>query len=132
MIPIVGFLPGDDLRVVSTIDAIADQLTDERGLLYRYRSNDGLDGRRAHSFFAASGSRKHKPWPLGRLRRDAFSNSQAPSKKSGAPSRRGRCGKWRLLGNFPQASSHVGLVNAAAIIAAVEAGQTALIKQSCR
>ena len=44
MIPIVGFLPGDDPRVLSTIDAIATNLSDEHGLVYRYRAHDGLAG----------------------------------------------------------------------------------------
>ncbi|HKF76545.1 MAG TPA: glycoside hydrolase family 15 protein, partial [Candidatus Dormibacteraeota bacterium] len=38
MLPIVGFLPGTDPRVRSTIDAIDARLTDDRGLVYRYRS----------------------------------------------------------------------------------------------
>ncbi len=35
-----------------------------------------------------------------------------------------------LLGNFPQAFSHIGLVNAASTIAEVKARQTSLTKQS--
>ena len=45
--PIVGFLPADDPRVLATIDAIERRLTDERGLVYRYRvqeTDDGLEG----------------------------------------------------------------------------------------
>ena len=44
MLPLVGFLPADDPRVLSTIDATEERLTDERGLVYRYRAHDGLDG----------------------------------------------------------------------------------------
>ena len=49
MIPIVGFLPADDPRVLATIDAVVDRLTDSRGLVYRYRTaaggnTDGLAG----------------------------------------------------------------------------------------
>ena len=44
MLPLVGFLPADDPRVLSTIDATEERLTDERGLVYRYRASDGLDG----------------------------------------------------------------------------------------
>ena len=44
MMPIVGFLPADDPRMLATIDAIADRLTDERGLVYRYRTEGGVDG----------------------------------------------------------------------------------------
>jgi len=49
MIPIVGFLPADDPRVLATIDAVADRLTDSRALVHRYRTaaganSDGLAG----------------------------------------------------------------------------------------
>ena len=44
MLPLVGFLPADDPRVLSTIEATEDRLTDPRGLVYRYRARDGLDG----------------------------------------------------------------------------------------
>ena len=44
MMPIVGFLPADDPRMSATIDAIAERLTDERGLVYRYRAEEGVDG----------------------------------------------------------------------------------------
>jgi hypothetical protein len=44
MMPIVGFMPGDDPRMRATIDAIAARLTDQRGLVYRYRAHDGLAG----------------------------------------------------------------------------------------
>ena len=48
MMPIVGFLPATDPRVRATVNAIAERLTDERGLVYRYDTRggaDGLDGR---------------------------------------------------------------------------------------
>jgi GH15 family glucan-1,4-alpha-glucosidase len=44
MIPIMGFLAADDPRVLATIDAIDERLTDDRGLVYRYRGGDGLAG----------------------------------------------------------------------------------------
>jgi len=44
MIPIVGLLPATDPRVLATIDAIDKRLTDERGLVYRYRAETGVDG----------------------------------------------------------------------------------------
>ena len=44
MMPIVGFLPADDPRMLATIDAIAERLTDDRGLVYRYRTEGGVDG----------------------------------------------------------------------------------------
>ncbi len=44
MIPIVGFLPADDPRVLCTINAISERLTDQHGLVFRYCANDGLSG----------------------------------------------------------------------------------------
>ena len=44
LLAIVGFLAIDDPRLLATIDAIERKLSDERGLLFRYRGNDGLDG----------------------------------------------------------------------------------------
>src|SRR3569833_2080890 len=43
MLPIVGFLPADDPRVLATIDAIAERLPDDTGLVYRYRADEGVD-----------------------------------------------------------------------------------------
>jgi GH15 family glucan-1,4-alpha-glucosidase len=44
MMAIVGFLPANDPRMLATIEAIANRLTDERGLVYRYRSASAVDG----------------------------------------------------------------------------------------
>jgi alpha,alpha-trehalase len=44
MMPIVGFLPATDRRMRATVDAIADHLTGQRGLVYRYDTADGIDG----------------------------------------------------------------------------------------
>ena len=44
MLALVGFLPADDPRVLSTIEVTEARLTDARGLVYRYRTLDGLDG----------------------------------------------------------------------------------------
>jgi GH15 family glucan-1,4-alpha-glucosidase len=44
MMAIVGFLPADDPRMIATIEAVAAHLTDDRGLVYRYRTEGGVDG----------------------------------------------------------------------------------------
>src|SRR5262249_31099607 len=44
MMPIVGLLDATDPRMRATIDAISTRLTDGRGLVYRYRTHDGLPG----------------------------------------------------------------------------------------
>ena len=43
LIPRVGFLPGDDPRVIGTIDAIRRELTED-GLVRRYATQDSDDG----------------------------------------------------------------------------------------
>jgi GH15 family glucan-1,4-alpha-glucosidase len=42
LLPIVGLMPGDDPRVLSTIDAVQRRLRDARGFVHRYE--DGTDG----------------------------------------------------------------------------------------
>ena len=48
MLAITGFLPADDPRMKATIDATAQRLTDQRGLVYRYLASDGLAGTGGH------------------------------------------------------------------------------------
>ena len=43
MMAIVGFLPATDPRMLATIDAIEERLTDDHGLVFRYRTEDGVD-----------------------------------------------------------------------------------------
>ena len=64
MMPIVGFLPADDPRMLATIEAVAARLTDERGLVYRYRAaaaSTAWPARRAPSCCARSGWRTRSP-----------------------------------------------------------------------
>lgn len=114
LIPIHGFLPPDDPRVQGTIDAVLKGLSAGNGLFYRYRADDGLAGRQGAfilcSFWLISAlavSRRTEEAqvifervlehasPLG-----LFSEEVDPS-------------DGRLIGNFPQALSHIGLINAA-------------------
>src|SRR5258707_5237543 len=44
MLPLVGFVAADDPRMRATVERISEQLTDGQGLVYRYRSDDGLAG----------------------------------------------------------------------------------------
>ena len=132
MIPIVGFLPGSDPRVVSTIDAIARQLTDDRGLVYRYRTNEGLQGEEG-TFLLCS-------FWLAQAQALASKTVEARRTFELAISFRNDVGLLAeevealgsgLLGNFPQAFSHVGLINAAATIAEAEALRPVKQASSC-
>jgi GH15 family glucan-1,4-alpha-glucosidase len=117
MLPLVGFLPAKDKRVLGTIAAVERELLED-GFVLRYRPEeneiDGLPGGEGVflpcSFWLADclhlSGRKTEARRLFerllRLRNDVglLSEEYDPKAK-------------RLLGNFPQAFTHVGLVNTA-------------------
>lgn len=114
MIPIVGFLPPDDVRVLSTIDAIAERLTDDHGLVYRYRSHDGLKGEEG-TFLLCTFWLAQAQALAGRIAqaRETFSRAVSFANDLGLLAEEVDPKTRELLGNFPQAFSHIGLVNAA-------------------
>jgi GH15 family glucan-1,4-alpha-glucosidase len=124
LLPIVGFLPGDDSRVRATIDAIAERLTDRRGLVYRYRSDDGLAGEEG-SFVLCTFWLAQALAMAGDVARarEVFERAAGFANDLGLLSEEVQGDTGELLGNFPQAFSHVGLVNAAWAIARAEAGE---------
>ena len=121
LIPLVGFLPADDARVLSTIDVIEAELSDERGLLLRYRAEDGLAGGEGAflicTFWLAEAQAR-----AGRLERARaiFERAAGHANDLGLLSEEVDSKTGELIGNFPQAFSHVGLVNAAWAIAEME------------
>jgi alpha,alpha-trehalase len=114
MVPIVGFLPGTDPRVRSTIDSIDARLTDARGLVYRYRSPDGLEGEEG-TFLVCTFWLAHALALAGEIDRAKRKFEQAISYANdvGLLSEEVAPGTGELLGNYPQAFSHIGLINAA-------------------
>jgi alpha,alpha-trehalase len=114
MLSITGFLPGDDPRMKATIDAIARRLTDERGLVYRYLSHDGLAGAEGTfllcTFWLAQAQA---------LAGDAeaasatFERAVAAINDVGLLAEEVDPRNGEMIGNFPQAFSHIGLINAA-------------------
>jgi GH15 family glucan-1,4-alpha-glucosidase len=125
MMPIVGFLDGSDPRMRATIEAIENRLTDERGLVYRYRADDGVEGDEGTfllcTFWLAQALALSGDLDRARAtfeRAIAFSNDVGLLAEEVDP----RTGD--LLGNFPQAFSHIGLVNAAWAIARAESQVT--------
>jgi GH15 family glucan-1,4-alpha-glucosidase len=116
MMPMVGFLPADDLRVQGTVAAIERELVVD-GLVMRYRSHHGIDGMPAGegvflpcSFWLADNyhlqGRDEEAEALYErllsLRNDVGLISEEYDVK-----------EKRMLGNFPQAFTHVGVVNTA-------------------
>jgi GH15 family glucan-1,4-alpha-glucosidase len=114
---VVGFLPADDPRMLATVDAIEAGLTDERGLVYRYRTEDGVDGLAGEegtfllcTFWLA--------WALAKSdqvdrARTVFERAIAFANDVNLLAEEVDSDSGELLGNFPQAFSHIGLVNAA-------------------
>jgi len=113
-IPLVGFLPADDPRVRSTIDAIAARLVDRRGLVFRYLGPDGLPG--GEGSFLLCTFWLAEAWALAgepRLARETFERAAAHANDIGLLAEEVDPVSGGLLGNFPQAFSHIGLINAA-------------------
>ena len=115
LVPLVRFLPPDDERVINTVKAIAEELT-ENGLVLRYRVNetdDGLHGQEATflicSFWlAAALSEIGEPQEAREMCERLL--SQAGPLGLYAEELDPRTG--RHWGNFPQAFTHLALINA--------------------
>ncbi|MDR0357918.1 MAG: glycoside hydrolase family 15 protein [bacterium] len=124
MLPIVGFLPGDDERVKATVEAIAGRLTDDRGLVYRYRSHDGLEGEEG-TFLICTFWLAQAQAMAGDLdgARTTFESAISYANDVGLLSEEVDPTGAELLGNYPQAFSHIGLVNAAWAIHQAEQGE---------
>ena len=115
-IPLVGFLPANDPRVVRTADAIARELTVD-GFVMRYRSEEAPDGLPAGegSFLICSFWLADNFALMGRHReaRALFERLLAIRNDLGLLAEEFDPRAKRFLGNFPQAFSHVGLINTA-------------------
>jgi alpha,alpha-trehalase len=121
MIPIVGFLPANDPRMLATIKATQERLTDERGLVYRYRAHDGLEGEEGTfllcTFWLAQAQALADDVEGART---TFERAIAYINDVGLLAEEVDPDSGELLGNFPQAFSHIGLVNAAWAISQAE------------
>ena len=116
---IFGFLPGSDERMKNTVDAITSELT-EHGFVLRYvtgETDDGMSGKEGTflicSFWLVSalsivGERKQATDLLERLLRIGST--------FGLYAEEFEVDRSRHLGNFPQAFSHLALIEAAARI----------------
>ena len=114
LIPLVGFLPADDTRVQSTIDAILDRLLIDDGLVIRYEGDDGLPGEEGAfllcSFWLVSALAQS-----GRVDEAAaiFEDVRQHVSPLGLLSEEVDPEEGIQLGNVPQAFSHIGLINSA-------------------
>jgi GH15 family glucan-1,4-alpha-glucosidase len=118
LIPNVGFLPGDDPRVRSTIDAIQRELVSD-GFVQRYPTHegetvDGMHGREG-AFLACSFWLVDALVLAGRIdeARKRFERLLAIRNDVGLLAEEYDTRERRQVGNFPQAFSHVALINSA-------------------
>ncbi|HEY7478272.1 MAG TPA: glycoside hydrolase family 15 protein [Actinomycetota bacterium] len=125
MIPLVGFLPADDPRVVGTIEAVRERLMLD-GFVRRYDPSSGTDG-------LPGGEGAFLPctcWLadcLALVGRDAearelFERVLAVRNDVGLLSEEYDVERGRMTGNFPQAFSHVSLVGTARNLSRTEVG----------
>jgi len=120
---IFGFLPGDDARLHATVAAIATDLT-ENGFVLRYRTDetdDGLSGKEGTflicSFWLVSALAIIGEHQRARDLMERLLNVESPL---GLFAEEFDVDTGRHLGNFPQAFSHLALIEAAAQIIVTE------------
>ncbi|MEV7546455.1 glycoside hydrolase family 15 protein [Streptomyces sp. NPDC089915] len=125
LIPRVGFLPPDDPRVIGTVDAVRAELGSS-GLVRRYSTEgpsvDGLPGDEG-AFLACSFWLADALHLTGRPKeaRALFERLLAVRNDVGLLAEEYDPASGRQLGNFPQAFSHIGLVNTALTLGAGDA-----------
>jgi GH15 family glucan-1,4-alpha-glucosidase len=121
MIPIVGFADGNDPRVRSTVDAIERGLTDDHGLVYRYDNDTGVDGLAGGegTFLICTFWLARAQALAGRVdaARETFARATGYANDLGLLAEQVDPTTGMMLGNFPQAFSHIGLINTANTIA---------------
>jgi GH15 family glucan-1,4-alpha-glucosidase len=129
LIPRVGFLPPDDPRVLGTIKAVEESLLED-GFVLRYRTEEGGDGLPPGegAFLPCSYWLAGAYMQLGRREEGCalFKRLLGLSNDVGLQSEEFDVGRRRLVGNFPQAYSHLSLV-ATAVLFDVSAGEARTI-----
>jgi GH15 family glucan-1,4-alpha-glucosidase len=121
---VFGFLPPDDERLRKSVDAIAQGLTED-GFVLRYRTDetdDGLSGKEG-SFLICSFWLVRALAIVGELERarDLMERLLSVASPLGLYAEEFDPTTRRHLGNFPQAFSHLALLEAAAPIIVAEA-----------
>ena len=116
LLPLVGFLPPDDPRMIGTVTAIEQRLLVD-GFVLRYDTGQGVDGLPPGegAFLACSFWLADNYILQGRIAeaRELFERLVALSNDVGLLAEEYDPRAKRQLGNFPQAFSHVALVNTA-------------------
>jgi GH15 family glucan-1,4-alpha-glucosidase len=121
LLPRTEFVAWDDERMVRTVAAVRDQLDAGGGLLYRYHRKDGLRGQEG-AFLCCSF------WLVECLARsgdvaearNVFDTATATANDLGLLSEEVDPSSRELLGNFPQALTHLSHIDAAIALADVD------------
>ncbi len=123
LIPLVQFLPPDDDRIRATVNAIDKELTDQ-GLVLRYRveqTDDGLSGEEGSfticSFWLVSALAMIGEHARARKLCEKLLSFASPL---GLYAEEIEPSSGQHLGNFPQAFTHLGLINAVLHVIAAE------------
>ncbi len=114
LLPVVGFVEYSDERMIRTVDAVREDLWDD-GLLRRYpRGNDGLEGNEG-AFLSCSFWLAECLARQGRLAegREVFERALSTGNDIGLYSEEYDPSAGEMLGNFPQALTHLSLISAA-------------------
>jgi GH15 family glucan-1,4-alpha-glucosidase len=127
LMPLLRFLPPEDKRIQATVLAIADELTED-GLVLRYRTDETDDGLHGHegtfticSFWLVSALVEIGELDRARRLCERLLSLASPLELY-AEELDPRTG--RHLGNFPQAFTHLALVNAVMHVIRAEDAQT--------
>lgn len=114
--PILGFLPPNDPIMVNTVDQTIEQLS-ENQMIYRYLNDDGLEGHEG-TFNICTFWLIEALALQGRVKQGQtiLNNMLELASDLGLYAEETDAVNKVALGNFPQAFSHLGLINAAAIL----------------
>ena len=114
LLPLVKFIPPDDPRMRSTVDRIMQQLTDEHGFVYRYHNEDGLSGSEG-TFTICTFWLVDNLAMQGRVSeaRSLFERLTKYASRLGLFSEEIDATNNVALGNYPQAFTHIALINSA-------------------
>ncbi|WP_336364771.1 glycoside hydrolase family 15 protein [Halalkalicoccus salilacus] len=117
LLPIVGFLPFEDDRIQNTIEAIEEHLVEDDIFVQRYDGEDGLPGEEGAFVLCSC-------WLIdvlalsGRVEEacDRFEALLEYVNPIGLIAEEVDTSSGRQLGNYPQAFSHIGIINSALYI----------------
>lgn len=113
-LPLVGFIAAEDPRMLSTVERTMDELTDKHRFVYRYHTDDGLSGREG-TFLMCTFWLVDNLAMQGRLSeaRTIFERALRCAGKLGLFSEEVEPATNQALGNYPQAFSHLALIQSA-------------------